>query len=189
MAEELVPTEKQTRFIEEYCIDYNGAAAARRAGYSVRTAREQATGLLAKPHIKEAVRLKMAELSMGAEEAIKRMADWGRGNLEPFIDFDEDTGALRIDLSKEDARKSLHLIKKLKQNDTIVKERSTKDSQVIERSFEIELHDAKDAVDKILKVHGKYIDNLRFEDTTPKPWDPEKGDPADYVKQQVSKGK
>ena len=48
-------TPKQQRFCEEYVKDHNGAQAAIRAGYSVRTAREQAAALLTKHHIKALV--------------------------------------------------------------------------------------------------------------------------------------
>lgn len=44
-------TPKQERFIQEYLIDLNGTQAAIRAGYSAKTANEQASALLAKPNI------------------------------------------------------------------------------------------------------------------------------------------
>lgn len=44
-------TPKQMRFCEEYMIDMNGTQAAIRAGYSERTANEQASQLLAKLNI------------------------------------------------------------------------------------------------------------------------------------------
>lgn len=46
---------RQTRFVHEYLIDRNGAAAAVRAGYSQRTARQIAYELLTRPHIAAAV--------------------------------------------------------------------------------------------------------------------------------------
>jgi len=48
-------TSKQRRFVEEYVIDFNGTKAAIRAGYSPRTANEQAAALLAKPSISDEV--------------------------------------------------------------------------------------------------------------------------------------
>ena len=45
--------EKQKQFCEEYIIDLNGTQAAIRAGYSVKTANEQAAQLLAKLSIQE----------------------------------------------------------------------------------------------------------------------------------------
>jgi phage terminase small subunit len=46
---------KQKRFVSEYVIDYNGTQAAIRAGYSLKTANEQASQLLAKLSIQDAV--------------------------------------------------------------------------------------------------------------------------------------
>lgn len=48
-------TPKVQRFIDEYLIDLNGAAAAKRAGYSARTAKEIAYELLGKPAVAEAI--------------------------------------------------------------------------------------------------------------------------------------
>lgn len=49
-------TPRQTRFVEEFALHGSGAEAARRAGYSERTARAIACELLTKPDVQEAVR-------------------------------------------------------------------------------------------------------------------------------------
>lgn len=54
-------TPKQEAFVREYLIDLNGTQAAIRAGYSPKTANEQAAQLLAKLSISEAVRAAQAE--------------------------------------------------------------------------------------------------------------------------------
>lgn len=46
---------KQQRFVDEYLIDLNATQAAIRAGYSEKTANEQAARLLANVSIKEAI--------------------------------------------------------------------------------------------------------------------------------------
>ena len=46
---------KQLRFAEEYALDHNGAAAAVRAGYAPRAARQTASELLTKPNIRSMV--------------------------------------------------------------------------------------------------------------------------------------
>jgi phage terminase small subunit len=56
-------TAKQQRFVDEYLIDLNGAAAARRAGYSVKTARQQADENLSKPDILAAIQAAQDALS------------------------------------------------------------------------------------------------------------------------------
>ena len=54
---------KRQRFIDEYCIDFNGTQAAIRAGYSIRTANEQAARLLATVSVKRALEEKRAEMA------------------------------------------------------------------------------------------------------------------------------
>ena len=49
-------TNKQQRFCREYIIDYHGENAAKRAGYSDRSARSIASKLLANDEIKKAIR-------------------------------------------------------------------------------------------------------------------------------------
>ena len=49
-------TPKQAAFIDEYLIDHNGTQAAIRAGYSARTARQQAVELLANAEVQQAIK-------------------------------------------------------------------------------------------------------------------------------------
>jgi phage terminase small subunit len=49
-------TAKQAAFVREYVVDFNGAQAATRAGFSAKTAREKAAQLLKIPHISAAVK-------------------------------------------------------------------------------------------------------------------------------------
>jgi phage terminase small subunit len=56
-------TPKQQRFVEEYLIDLNGTQAAIRAGYSAKTANEQAARLLVNVSISEAVAERRAALT------------------------------------------------------------------------------------------------------------------------------
>lgn len=48
-------TDKQKRFVEEYLVDLNATQAARRAGYSEKTARSQGQRLLTKVDIQKAL--------------------------------------------------------------------------------------------------------------------------------------
>lgn len=56
-------TLKQQRFVDEYLIDLNATQAAIRAGYSVKTAKEQGSQNLTKLNIQQAIAEKMAERS------------------------------------------------------------------------------------------------------------------------------
>jgi len=69
-------TPKQRRFADEYLIDLNGAAAARRAGYSVKSADKIAYRLLRTPQVRAYVEQRTeaaAERNDITEDAIVRM--------------------------------------------------------------------------------------------------------------------
>ena len=59
--------EKQARFAHEFLIDRNGAAAAVRAGYSSKTARQIAYELLTRPDVAQAIREGEAEIAAKAQ--------------------------------------------------------------------------------------------------------------------------
>ena len=80
MKNELTP--KQQRFVEEYLIDMNGTQAAIRAGYSARTANEQAARLLAKDSISQAVAAARAERS----SRVAVSADYVLSNLVEIVE-------------------------------------------------------------------------------------------------------
>ena len=56
-------TDKQLRWIDEYLIDFNGAAASVRAGYSPKSARSIAHENLTKPDILAVLQARQAELA------------------------------------------------------------------------------------------------------------------------------
>lgn len=82
-------TTKMIRFCEEYLKDLNGANAARRAGYSKKTANSIAFENLQKPEIKEKIRELQEELQIQTGvtakmvvEELSRMAFW---SIKDFI--------------------------------------------------------------------------------------------------------
>jgi phage terminase small subunit len=62
---------KQSAFVEEYLVDLNGTRAAIRAGYSAKTANEQASRLLANVSVQESIQEAMAQRS----KRVQRTAD------------------------------------------------------------------------------------------------------------------
>lgn len=145
-------TDRQRRFVEEYCVDFNATAAAKRAGYSEHTAHVQGSQNLAKLSIRAAIDAYLDELSMTTSEAIHKLTRWGRGTIEPFV---TDVGDL--DLSSDSARQHLHLIRKSKITRRI--ERDPVGMPVADIiTTEIELHDPKDAVKTILQIRGKLVE-------------------------------
>jgi phage terminase small subunit len=68
-------TRKQQRFIEEYLKDSNGTQAAIRAGYSKKTAKEQAARLLTKVNVKETLNKSIQKQSDKAEVTVERIVN------------------------------------------------------------------------------------------------------------------
>lgn len=55
---------KQLRFVDEYCISHSAADSARKAGYSVKTARSIGHELLTKPDIQSAIQARQAATAL-----------------------------------------------------------------------------------------------------------------------------
>jgi len=66
-------TPKQCRFVEEYARDWNATAAAIRAGYSQRSARQIAAENLSKPDIAEALLAYTSNIAAEFEVTTRRM--------------------------------------------------------------------------------------------------------------------
>jgi phage terminase small subunit len=75
-------TAKQEMFVKEYLIDLNGTQAAIRAGYSEKTANEQASRLLAKVK----VRSRVEELQSKRSEKLNLDAEWVLTRLKEISD-------------------------------------------------------------------------------------------------------
>lgn len=88
MAKELTP--RQAAFVDEYLLDLNGTQAAIRAGYSERTANEQAARLLADVSISAEIdRRKLARserTSIDAAWVLKRLADEAEADVGDLYD-------------------------------------------------------------------------------------------------------
>lgn len=91
-------TPKQARFVEEYLLDLNGAAAARKAGYSQKNADNIAAELLGKTHIKAAIELRKAERSrktnIDAAWLLERLAQEAVADVRDL--YDEDGALLPV---------------------------------------------------------------------------------------------
>lgn len=83
-------TPKQSRFVLEYLVDLNATKAAVRAGYSPRTANEQASQLLGKPAVQAAIdaaKLERAERTkIDADWVLTRLADEADADLADLYD-------------------------------------------------------------------------------------------------------
>lgn len=141
-------TNKQRAFIEVYLVCWNASEAARRAGYSQKTARVIGQENLLKPAIQAAIAARLTELHMSADEVLARLSAQARGSLAdvlalPSMDAPEgvERASWSLDLVKAQQNGAIHLIKRLRRN---------------RYGFEIELYSAFDALVKMGEYHGLF---------------------------------
>lgn len=151
-------SKKHQRFVDEWLKCFNGTKAYQvvypSASYD--TARANAAKLLADTSIAEVISDRLAAAHMSADEALKLLAEHARGDIGEVMDI---SGVgFSLDMAKAKELGLTKLIKKVKQKTTthIAKSESDEDREVVE--LEVELYDSQAALDKILRVHGKYKD-------------------------------
>ena len=116
-----------------------------------------ATEWLKNPRIKDEITRIFNEKAMSAEEALGRMADIARATQYHFIEIDDD-GFVWFNFADPEAKEHIGLIKKIK---TKRERRIDGNKHEWEGEWvEVELHDAKSALQDILKMHGKFIDHV-----------------------------
>jgi phage terminase small subunit len=148
---------QQEKFIQEYIRCRKGAEAARRAGYSPKTARQLASRLLTNVDILKEIEERTKANGMGLDEALSRLADVGRADVGDWL---TDEGEIDIAAMKRD--RATYMIRKVKR--TKRSGMTEKGTEWVESTVEIELHDAKDA--------NKFIADLQTRGPSGKEDDP-----------------
>lgn len=96
-------TEKQKRFVCEYLIDLNATQAAIRAGYSVKTADQQGSRMLANVKVQQAISQAMAERSrrtgINQDRVVLELA---RMALVKMTDIVDSNGQIKADATDDD---------------------------------------------------------------------------------------
>ena len=144
-------TEKQKRFVEEYLIDLNATQAAIRAGFSVRTANEQGSRMLANVSISKAIASAMAERSrrtgVNQDRVVLELAKIAFVNASDVINTEDATVKEDADPDDTAAIQSVR-----------VKIFPTKDGDGIER--EVKLEPKLKALELLGKHLGMWNDKL-----------------------------
>jgi len=103
-------TPKQERFVAEYLIDLNASAAARRAGYSERTADAIGRENLGKPTIAAAIAAGRAAVAERAKRSVDDvMADIAKVRANAMQTAADPETALPVMVSHKDALRALEL--------------------------------------------------------------------------------
>lgn len=143
-------TKRQEVFIIEYPLCLNATEAARRAGYSEKSARQTGCDLLADPYISVQIQEQFKKYHMSADEALKLQADIARGHIGTFL---TPLGHIDVDMAREAEGR---IVKKIKQRTITKIGKGAKDDDTEIHETEIELYPADVAQERILKVAGKF---------------------------------
>lgn len=150
-------THKQAAFVREYLIDLNGTQAAIRAGYSERTANEQAARLLANVSVSKAVADAQAEradrLEITADRVLAELAKIGFADMRDVASWGETV----VD---EDG-KPIHGVK-LVSSDKLTDSAAAAISEIAETpaGLRIKLHDKRAALVDIGKHLGMFTEKV-----------------------------
>lgn len=123
MSSQVNLTPKQRLFCLEYLKDFNGTQAAIRAGYSKKTANEQASRLLANVNIQNLIKENNAKVEkssiMDIQEIQERLTALARGEVDEEIvvienigDFTSEARVITKKVSAKDQTKALELLGK-----------------------------------------------------------------------------
>lgn len=113
-------------------------------------------------NIRRAIEERAGLYQMSQAEAIKRIGDLARATVEHFVK-DGLHGGLEIDLTTDEAKAHLALLKEIKQKRRILLSSEDEESQILEVETEIKLHDVLASLDKILRVYKTYVDRIEIE--------------------------
>ena len=140
-------TLNQERFVQEYLVDVNATQAAIRAGYSKKTANEQAARLLANVSVSAAISKGMKALAkktgLTTEKVIAELALVGLANMGDYLDL-KNPEHPKIDISN------------LTPEQAPVIAEITYEKRGIERRVKIKLHDKLQALINLGKHLGLF---------------------------------
>lgn len=143
-------TPRQRRFVDEYLIDLNGAAAARRAGYSATCAKSYSANLIGKPHvaaaIAEAKSERLQRTHVTQDRVIAEYARLAFADIREFVDWGPDGVVLKPSdgLADEQARCVAEVTETRTQHGG---------------SRRVKLHDKKGALDALARHLGMFTDH------------------------------
>ena len=141
MGEDLSP--KQSKFCIEYVKDYNGRQAAIRAGYSPKTAQEQASRLLSKVKVQKEIARRESRIEnkviISKDKILRELSKVGFSNVSDHLTVDEYGCVQAVGLDQLPPGASA-AIKKVKER-RVIKSTPGGTDPILESTLEYELHD------------------------------------------------
>jgi len=163
-------TAKQKAFIQEYPIDLNGTQAAIRAGYSAKTAEFQASKMLSKGKVQEAIQEaldKRAERTeITADRVLLEIARLAFSDIREYIDIGAD-GCVQVKTFEDMPKGASRAIQYIKEKKRIIASgKGDGEETILESTFELKLWDKVKALEQLGKHLGFLFNNP---DSDPEP--------------------
>jgi phage terminase small subunit len=144
---------KQQKFVLEYLLDLNATQAAKRAGYSKKTAYAIGSENLKKPEIKEAIKEKISEIFGNQEELIlktqRELECLSFSDIKNYINFDDENLGFKV--TNDTDTRAIESVK-FKRRYEAGKKKEDKD-YVIE-DIEFKMHNKKGSLDSLKQMLG-----------------------------------
>lgn len=155
-------TDKQSRFVSEYLVDLNSAAAARRAGYSEKTARSQGQRLLTNVDIQAAIEKAMDGRSERTEitqdQVIQELAKLAFGNIKNY--YDEDGNLLSPHELSDDVAATITSV-----DEKILKKGSGANGETVILERKVRMADKKASLELLGKHLKMFTDKVEVDQT------------------------
>lgn len=163
-------TSKQQMFILEYLVDLNASGAARRAGYSPKSAFRAGQENMQKPAIKAAITAAMAErakrVNVTGDRVVQELALIGFANMADFIRVDE-SGMVQALPFETLADGQSRIVKKVKDKRVIRSTKGSEDNpdgdQILDATFEFELCDKVKSLELLARHLGLLHDKTEVD--------------------------
>lgn len=164
-------TPKQEMFCLEYLIDLNATQAAIRAGYSVRTAKEQGYDLLTRPHInarvQELKQVRVVRAEKSADDVIKELENVAFSRIGEVIEWNESGMAFikNSDELNDDVMASIESVQVTEEVTHTTANKAEGDSKRKVQSranikSKVKLHNKMSALTQLAKHHGLVNDKV-----------------------------
>jgi len=152
---------KREEFCQQYLIDLNGTAAAKRAKYSAHTANEQASRLLADVSVKARIAELKAERNertrVTQDRVVKELAMIGFSDLANYITIDPLTGAIQAKGFEEMPPGESRALKAIKEDRAIKEGADGKDVTLYDKVSFV-MHDKIRALEILARHLGMLIE-------------------------------
>lgn len=156
---------RHERFCQEYLFDLNGFKAAKRAKYSKKTARVQASQLLTKLNIQERIAELKAKRSertaISQDRVLCELAMIGFSDLRNYITIDKLTGAIQAKGFEDIPEGESRVLRSVKE-DRVIKEDADGKKTTVYDKVKFELWDKPKALEMIGRHLAMFVDRTNL---------------------------